>query len=71
MGDIGVTITCLDVKYTCIVIVIFNVWQQIAPLNRIKSKLKFRSNTSKLYVVDCSMWESMEAMVTSLTTSIT
>jgi hypothetical protein len=70
MGDIGVTITCLNVMYTCIVNVIFNVWQRATPLNRKKSKLKFKNNTSELYDVDCVMWESMEAKVISLATNI-
>jgi hypothetical protein len=60
--DIGVTITCLDVMYIGIVKVFFNVCQQAAPHNRCKSKC---------YAMDCAMWESMEAKVTSLVTSIT
>jgi len=70
MGE-WINITCLNVFHTRIVNVFGNVWQLVALENRKKSKSQFTTSKSECYVVDHAMWESMEAKVTNLATSMT
>jgi hypothetical protein len=70
MGE-GINITCLNVLHTNIINVFGNVWQLATLENMRKSKLQFMTSKSECYVVDHAMWESMEAKVTNLATSMT